>query len=422
MVTKKSAILTCAVVVIVSIVITFVGTSLMMDHRWVRYNGQVLVNQKEYNQLMENAKYLELLDVLSERYYYGDNADHKALIEGAMHGAANMLGDPYTTYFSAEEAARYREQSEGTYSGIGVRVIYDDDLKVHRITGIFTRSPAADVGLQVGDCMIAAAEGPDGEWVTLIDVPYEAVVDAVSGAQDSLLRLRVMRGEEEVEFSLARDTVQIDQVEWRMLGETGLAYVRIEAFDGNAEVLFKNAITELLAQNAVGMVLDLRNNPGGRLDTVVNICDAMMGEGTVLCVRDRAGTEEKYGATGQHKLKIPYVVLVNESTASAGEVMACAASEIDHAPIIGTTTFGKGVGQDFKTFADGSMIKYTKFGWYSQSGRSIQGEGLAPNHVVELPEELMQKPYLLTEENDTQLQKAIEELTLLCTADALEAA
>nr|MDD6335042.1 S41 family peptidase [bacterium] len=406
MISKKKAVWMAVIVAVITAVCAVVGTSVFIDARWVRNQDKVLVDKSDYT-FLEQFNRLKSLNDLIGQHYYGD-VDENKLVEGALKGAVDSLGDAYSAYFNAEEAASYFQSSEGIYAGIGVRVQYDEEQKAFIIVQLFSDSPAKDAGVLVGDVLIGVGQGQE-DIQNVIGMDQEEVISLVSGDPDTLVRLELRRGSDTVTLSCIRRKVQADQCEWRMLADS-IGYIKLDSIDGNASTLFDKAIIQLTQDRAKGLIIDVRNNPGGGLDDVIAIADRFLPQGTVLTMKNKAGEETTYSCSGKHQLDLPVTILVNGYTASAAEVLACAVKELGGGTVVGTQTFGKGIAQSFYSFDDGAQLKITSEAWFSPNGNAIHGEGLLPDVIVDLPEELKKNPAALNDETDTQLQKAIEVL------------
>ena len=336
----------------------------------------VTISREEYESLQKYQK-LETLFQLVENYYYED-VDEDAMLENAAVGLMAGIGDVYSVYYTKEEMAKFNEETEGKYAGIGCQLLADPDSKLITVTRVFKGSPAESAGIQAGD-----------KIVYVNDVYYTAyeMDEAVS----------VMRGTpgESVKVTVLRD---LETMDFDFLGD---------AYEGFAE-----AIDAFKAANVSGMIIDLRNNGGGLVDTCVKMADLILPEGVVVSMKDKNGnvTEEKID--GEY-YDVPMAVLVNGYSASASEILAGAIRDNHAGTLVGTKTFGKGIVQSSLEFVDGSGMKVTTARYYTPSGECIHGIGIEPDVEVELDADAVTRYGInnLPHENDAQLQRAIEVLT-----------
>lgn len=340
---------------------------------------------------------LEAIDELIDKYYlYGDKTDDDALKEGLYSGYAQALGDPYTEYYDKSETQALFESTSGEFSGIGVTMTQRTDGAVI-VTNIYKDSPADKAGMQLNDVLIKV----DGKDIQGMDL--NSVVSRVKGEKGTEVQLTVLRGEEEVELTAVRDTIEVQTVEYKMLDEK-LGYISVAEFDDVTYEQFKTAMEDLESKDMEGLIIDLRNNPGGNVETVTDMLKLLLPEGTIMSTKDKNGTTEEITCDGSHEFKKPLAVLVNGYSASASEIFSGAVQDYQKGTIVGTTTYGKGVVQQLISLGDGTCLKLTVAEYYTPSGRSINGKGVTPDVEVE---------YKYDEEDpqaDNQLDKAVEVL------------
>jgi carboxyl-terminal processing protease len=333
-----------------------------------------------------------------ERDYDGAVPDDDELLYSAIEGSLESLNDDFTSFFRPEVAARMMEDMEGAVSGIGA-IVNENEEGFFEIVAPIEGQPAMLAGLLPGDIVI----GVDGESV--IGMSFNEVIMLVRGPSGTEVQLTIRReGEPEpLEFTIVRTTFEVPVVESEML-EDDIAYVRLLDFSRNADTKLLTALEELLAQNPQGLILDLRRNPGGFLDQSIAIADIFLPQGVVARERNRSGLDETFTSdNGDIAEAIPLVVLVNEASASASEIVAGAIQDNGRGTIIGTATFGKGSVQTVNTLSDGSQLRVTIARWYTPNNRSIDEEGVMPDIEVE-------SPLQLGGEDDLQLQRAVEYL------------
>jgi len=326
--------------------------------------------------------------------------DKDELLNSMYRGLLDGVGDPYTFYFDREALAAFIERTDGTYAGIGMFVAVDPEDRRIVVVEVFPGSPAEANGLLPGDKII----GVDGQ--SMDGKRLEEVTALVKGDPGSRVRLNIMRGRDTFEIEMTRQRVNVPTVNHRMLHDN-IGFLRIAGFEGVTFQQFGEAIIDLHSQNMRGLIIDLRNNPGGRLETVADISNILLPEGVILYVNYKGGNQVIYESDNRH-LGIPLVILVNEQSASASEVLTGAIRDHGVGTIVGQRTFGKGVVQSLFPVSDDSAVKITVARYYTPGGYSIHGEGITPDHIVEVDRETAMRAASLTLEEDIQLQKAIE--------------
>ena len=354
-------------------------------------------------QLSRYARLEAIRSTLVEDYYR--EVDEDALIEGAIRGMMDALEDPYTFYYTPDELQRRDAQSEGVYSGLGVLVQNNADGEIE-IIRVYEGSPADAAGAQAGDRIVAV----DG--ISVSGGSVEALSDAVGrmrGEDGSAVELRVRREDELLDLTLIRGDVHVSNVNSAVL-EGDVGYIEICQFSGDDVEGFRAAIAELQAANVRGLIVDLRNNPGGLLSHVMEIADLLLPEGEVVHIENRAGERVSYSSDAQY-WDVPLVVLINGMSASASEILAAAVQDFDRGALVGTRSYGKGIVQSLLVFeSDGAGMQYTSATYYTPSGRCIHGTGVAPDIVVEAAEGYYNLTGVPDPENDLQLKAALEQL------------
>ena len=334
---------------------------------------------------------------LANELYYDQPLKPTVLMEGAIEGMLAQLDDQNTRYLppAAEESAR--ETMEGEIQGIGVLVeMVDEQITV---VSPFEGSPAEAAGIRPGDVLLEA----DGADLTEMDLSAAAAL--IRGPAGTTVHLVVLRGDDTLEFEVTRDVVQIPSVRGEIL-EEDVAFVRLNRFGNRTPQELEMVLEELMAQNPQGMILDLRNNPGGGLGSSVDIADQFLGEGVVLTEQFGTGRERVFRSSDSGLAQdIPLVVLINEGSASASEVLAGAIRDRDRGTLLGESTFGKGTVQTWHGLSNGGGVRITTARWLTPDGNWIDDDGLTPDVVVPAPEIQPDQPF-----EDTQLQAAIDEL------------
>ena len=342
------------------------------------------------------APFWEAVNMVQSRYYR-QPLDDDQLVEGAINGMLETLEDPYTFYLSPEAESTERGGFEGEINGIGVEVTEDEGNIV--IIAPIDGSPAAEAGLQPGDILRAA----DDEDLTGLSVMEAAQI--VRGPRGTEVTLLIEREGETFEVVVERDVIKISSVNGEILDEN-LAYVRLSQFGMQTDEELAALLKELMAEEPDGLILDLRRNPGGSLDTVVEVADEFLPEGQVLRQEFSAGVDQEFDSKdGGLAEEIPMVVLIDEGSASASEVLAGAIHDNDRGILIGETSFGKGTVQTWQQLSNGGGLRMTIARWLTPDETWVNEEGISPDYRVNLPE------YDPVEEfDDTQLQAAIDYL------------
>lgn len=349
--------------------------------------------------LSEDASSEEKLSVLKgliDENYIGD-VDEEALEEGIYKGYIQGLEDPYSVYYNEEETKDLYETTEGEYSGIGAVLSQDLESGVITLVQIYEGSPAAKAGLKDNDILTKVGD------IEVTGMDLSEVVTYIKGEKGTDVDLTVLRGEdaEEITVTATRDTVEAQTVKYEMLeGQTG--YLSVSEFDSVTYAQYEEALNELTAQGMTGLIVDLRNNPGGNLNTVCEMLDLVLPKGTIVYTEDKDGKRETATSDDEHQINVPMVVLVNGNSASASEIYAGAIQDYGIGKIVGTQTYGKGVVQQIFDLGDGTSVKLTIAEYFTPNGRNIDGEGITPDVEVE---------YEADENNpeaDNQLEKALE--------------
>lgn len=318
-----------------------------------------------------------ILQELDERYYREIDADE--LTEAGVKGMLKALDDPYTAFLDAGETQRLREQTEGEYSGIGAALEKKNGALV--ITRVFEGSPAADAGLVPGDAIVAV----DGK--STADVALEISIAHIKGEAGTEVELEVRKkGDRATKLmTLTRRTIQIPQTETKMLASpTGaeVGYVQLYDFAEGAGDQVRADVQKLVDDGAQAVILDLRYNGGGLLSEAVDVANVFM-DGVVVSTRGRNSPLEVFEAQEDVETEVPLVVLVNEFTASASEIVAAAVQDTDRGTIVGTTTFGKGRVQTIVPLDDGASLRLTTAVYYTPDGRDINEKGVVPDVKAE---------------------------------------
>ena len=354
-------------------------------------NGNSDITSKTEDKISE-------LQNLIEKHYMGD-VKEKNLEDGVYKGYINGLNDPYSVYYNKKETKELYESTGGEYSGIGAVMSQNTETGVITLVQIYKDSPAEKAGLKENDILYKV----EGKEVTGKDL--SKVVSKVKGEKGTTVELTVLRGEDakEVTVTATRDTVQAQTIEYKMMDDK-IGYIRVSEFDTVTYDQYKEALDDLEKQGMTGLVVDLRNNPGGSLSTVCDMLDLMLPKGLIVYTEDKNGKKTEMKSDEEHQFTKPLAVLVNGNSASASEIYSGAIQDYGIGKIVGTQTYGKGVVQQIFDLDDGTAVKLTIAEYFTPKGRSINGKGITPDVKVE---------YENNEENpdaDNQLDKAVEEV------------
>ena len=357
----------------------------------------------------------EEIEGIIDKYFYFDQDDDKreeSYYDGIMKG----LDDPYSVYYTQEEYEKLMEEDSGEFEGIGATVSKDNEKGTIYIVKPIVGSPAEKAGLLPDDVIVAV----DDLDVTS-DMELDYVVDHIRGEKGSKVTLKIYReGEPDFLFiDIVRDTITNTTVSYEML-DNSIGYIQVEQFVENTPELYENAIDDLMSQGAKGLVIDLRNNPGGLLKAVIEMADYVIDDSKVADGASQAGlllqTKDKddnileeYSCDDKHSIDLPMAVLVNGNSASASEIFSGCLKDYGVAKIVGTTTYGKGIVQSVMKLKDGSAVKLTIAQYFLPSGTAVHKVGVEPDVEVELNDDQKRK-ITIEHDKDNQLQEAIKQL------------
>lgn len=333
--------------------------------------------------------------------YVAQPVDERKMFYGALAGIVASLQDPYSIYLDPELTNSFNEEINGTFEGIGAEI----DLKDNQLMVVapLPDTPADKSGLKPKDAILAI----DG--VDTANMSLDYAIKLIRGPKGSEVKLSIKRGEEEPkEITIVRDVIQINSVEWKIKeqDDNKIGYINITNFNNDTSTKFNEAINEILLQHPIGLIVDLRNNPGGLLEQSIEVASRFIPKGVIVYEEFNDGSRQEYKALGNPSLQgIKTIVLINEGSASASEIVAGALQDYGLATLIGEQTFGKGSVQDLVDFSDGSSLKLTVAHWLTPHGRSIQEKGIDPDEKIE-QEETDDAP-------DKQLERALEILSNL---------
>ena len=398
---KKKTITLLVIVVLITNTITFGLTNLMS----VNLNNKMYIPKAEYDQLTSIYKdYSKIMGVegfIKENYL--KDIDDEKLMEGQLKGLVQSLEDPYSVYMTRDEFKSIMEETSGSFGGIGVVVTPGEDNLITVVSPI-EGTPGERAGIKSGDKIIKVN---DQEFV---GENMDAAVKIMRGEPNTEVTLTIMRKDkngrnETIDLVIVREKIRVETIDSKIIDDN-IGYIKITSFDELTYKDFKTELDKLDAKNIEGLIIDLRNNPGGLLSVTGKIADELLGEGDIVYTQTKDGKRE-YIKSGKSMVNYPLTLLVNGGSASASEILAGAIKDHGRGTLIGTTTFGKGVVQRLKDLPDGSGLKLTISEYFTPNGTNIHGIGIEPDIVIELPEDIegIGVDYL---SEDNQLRKAIE--------------
>ncbi|MCL1855850.1 MAG: S41 family peptidase [Clostridia bacterium] len=359
----------------------------------------VTIPRAEYERLSQYAELDELLQWVEYEYY--EEPDVDAMLENAMAGLLYGLEDPYTFYYTPEAFAAMWEDDKGEYAGVGIQLTGSYDTNICSISRVFSGTPAEAAGLHKGDVLVLV------EDLEVNIYNMQEAVDIMRGVVGQKVTLQVRRGNELLDFEILRDFIHVNRVSSLMLDQN-IGYIALYEFASGSDAEFQAQLDELLDKGAVGLIVDLRDNPGGWVEGAQNIADIFLPECIIAYQERRDGSREYYNATAG-ELNIPLVLLINENSASAAEILAGALQDHQKASLVGTKTFGKGIVQHVVNVGtQGGGMQLTIAQYFTPDGHTVHKVGILPDVEVSLPEGSTMIQYELGDVNDIQLAKAIE--------------
>ena len=382
--------------------IVILSVALIIALSGLYLTGLQLYKLREYIPIMQAASIIE-----NNYYYYDKDTDQEKLVENAIDGMVDGIGDKYAQYYTASEYRDLQKSQNNEYRGIGILVGVPGEEGAE-ILRVYAGSPMDTAGARSGDLILKVNGTPVG------GMPLNDMLDLFSTdpyAEDSLL---VRRDGKQITFTAKKADVYVPAVTYEML-QDGTGYIRIASFSGNVAKEMSDAVDTLLEMGMRGAVLDLRNNPGGNLDAVLRSAELFLSKGKlIVSVMTRNEEETKYYSTADGKENFPAVVLVNGNSASAAELFTGALRDNGRAIVVGEKTFGKGIVQSFfKVRSTAGYVKLTTDVYFTPGGVCIHKKGIKPDIEAELPEELASlEPEQIRHEEDTQLQMAVTTLNV----------
>lgn len=397
---KRQRIYRTIMLMVLTAFITFIATSVLLNGKIINTtNGESLISKTDDSKLITEMKKIESL---VKEYYLKDIDEDKA-IESAVKGYVEGLGDKYSQYITQSQMEEYTAEILGKYEGIGAYLVANKEKNMVEIYAPMIDSPAEKAGLLAGDLI----KSIDGKEYTAEQLNEAS--EAIKGKNGTTVKLEIVRGEENLTIEVTRGTIEMNPVAGKKL-ENDIGYISFTSFDEDTAEQFKTKLEDLKKQGINSLIIDLRDNSGGMVDTALKIADYFIEKDkTLLITVDKDGKEEIKKAETNPIIDVPIVILTNGDTASASEILVGALKDNKNAKTVGTKTYGKGVIQNFISMPDGSGLKITIAEYFTPNKNKINEVGIEPNEKVELPSEL-KNATVVPEDKDTQLQKAIEML------------
>ncbi len=349
----------------------------------------------------EKKHYLETMgeayDMLTNKYF--GEVDIYEAQKSSIEGLANSVGDVYTRYMTEEEYNEMLTSGSEEFVGIGVHITYDNTNNAIYVVGIMPDSPALSAGLQKGDLILKVDD------LSVTYDSYKKCVDTLKGIEGTTARVLVKRGEEKFELQIQRKKLTNNDVESEIL-ENNIGYIKVWQFENEVYNQFKKEYDKMI-QNIDGLIIDLRDNPGGMVSQTIKMLDLLLPRGEVLRLVYKDGTTKVYKCSDDKQIEIPLVVLVNENSASASEIFASAIKDSKKGVVIGEKTYGKGIVQEVEKLQSGGALSITVAKYYTISGVEIHKNGIEPNIVVSLPDEV-KNLNVIPKDKDLQLQSGVD--------------
>jgi len=394
---KKYSIIEMGAWVIIAVLVTYCAMS-------IKYTKQIMASQGDFSTSYASSgsgeyqfkKLKKVLSVLNKEYLF--DYDMETLEEGAISGMLDALDEPYTSYFNQNDTEEFLTETEGEYEGVGIYITLDTEKDLGMVLATIKGSPAAEAGIEGGDYILAIDD------VEVSGTALEALSSKIKGLSGTKVKIKFARYNKETkvydefEKTFTRRSIDLNPFEYEVL-EDNIGYISFASFDEKAPDRFKAAYKDLVENKKVdGLIIDLRNNPGGLITTAQSITDMLVPTGIITYTVDKNGNKDVL-YSDSNSCSVPLVVIVNENSARASEIMASAIKDSGVGKIVGKTSYGKGLVQKFKSLGDGTYIKVTISEYFSPNGNKINKIGVVPDYEVEDEDDT---------KTDEQLEKALE--------------
>jgi len=360
---------------------------------YTSYSKKTGITYSNINNDPALKEFLDVYNSVSEQYY--KDIDKSKMIDAAISGMLNYLGDTYTTFLDKQETESLHDSLAGEYKGIGVLI------EDHTIKEVFSKSPAEKAGLLPGDEFLKI----NGEDVT--NLSSTDIANSIKNKDVVRVNITVKRGSEEKTFDIETSNLYVPAITSEVIEGTSIGYIKLDTFSSTVSNQMDDALEELKNQGMTSLIIDLRYNAGGFLSAAEGVANLFLDKGKVIYSLTNKKGNIAIKDTTKEKLDVPVVVIINSSSASAAEILACALKDSYGATLVGTKSYGKGKVQQTYQLKDGSMAKYTSAKWDRPNGENIDGVGITPDYVVELDMKTDQAGNIIGVK-DTQLEKAKE--------------
>ena len=361
-------------------------------------DNSVVISKEEYERYRQFDTLLELMELVDAGFY--EEADVEKMLDGAAQGLLSGLGDPYTFYYDPEDYAALWEDDEGEYAGVGLQISASYLTGLCTISRVFDNGPAREAGVLKGDILYRV------EDLYVNATNLQDAVDIMRGTPGTDVEVSFLRGTEELTFTLTRAQIQVNRIEATML-EDGIGYVYLYEFAGDCATRFEEAVDKLVAEGAEGIIIDLRDNPGGWVNDAESIGDIFLDRGTLCYLEYKDGSREYY-RTSDGKQDVALVILVNENSASSSEILTGALKDRADATVVGVQSYGKGIVQIVVPVGEsGAGMQMTVAQYYTPNGNAVHKLGITPDVIIELPDG-DNGMYEFADLSDPQLAKALE--------------
>ena len=392
-----------AAIVAVTLIVAVSAAAIVFYSVHTEQNRYEIILDAETVDYENVVKFNRVMGIIKKDFY--QKVDVNKMLEGAIYGLAESLGDPYTVYFDKKQMEAFLEKSRGSYVGIGVTVNVDDD-------GLLTviepakGSPAMEAGILQGDKIVKV----DGKDVTSVS-DENMIISMIKGKENTHVNITVYRPSEDryVQFNIKRKRIRASNIKSEILSGN-IGYIKIAMFDSEIARYFRNDLSNMLKNGIEGLIIDLRDNPGGSFEQVVEIADSLLPAGTIVYTEDRDGRKE-YRYSDKAYVDLPLAILINSNSASASEILAGSVRDHGRGILVGTRTFGKGLVQELKLLGDGSGLKVTISRYFTPSGTCIHGTGIEPDIEVGVFDDYRNHPVShIPRSRDIQLRTAVKAL------------
>lgn len=390
---KKSASFKFSTTIIIMIITALVSGLTAGIIVYSSYNKSTGIKYNVVNNDAALRQFLEVYSSVTEGYY--EDINKTEMLEAAIDGMLKYLDERYTSYLNTSQTNQLNDSLKGEYEGIGVAIID------HKIIEVFNDSPASKSGILVGD-IIKSINGLD-----VTDYSTEEVVKKIQRSMGSNMSLSVLRDGKELSFEISTTKLYVPAISYKVIDNTSIGYIRVASFSSTVSNQVDDALKVLDSDNVSSLIIDLRINAGGYLDAAEKVASLFLEKGKTIYSLETKKNKTIVKDKTDRSTKYPIVVIVDENTASAAEILAAALKESYGATIVGVKSYGKGKVQQVVSLIDGSMAKYTTGKWYTPNGENIDGIGITPDYTVRLDIEKDQDGKIINV-NDTQLMKAIE--------------